>query len=231
MTNHDALLAAILGNGLPVQEQIAAQAEDTPRLAYADWLEENAGTIEIMQGAQSYSPSFLEPLPPVVTASDGRRERAEFIRVQIDIRNLYVPLAHIENGFTFTRDDSMDPDCWLADYKKPLLAELRRRERELFKYGQTRALSGFSHTATYSRGFISEISCSWIAWHTHADAILRAQPIERVRLTTRPHVGTFQLGMDDLKRSWPRIEFELPPEQNNSATWQFNLDLAAAENR
>ena len=202
MTTESALLAAIL----------ADPADDTPRLVYADWCDEN-----------------------------GQPDRAEFIRAQCELarpcRLGYSDAYHV------------DDVCHACD-------ELRRREGELRSDENKAAWFGSTYfnriSASYSRGFVSHVTCSWSDWHTHADSILRVQPIERVRLTDwlpiRSGMVCLELptgerimnGNRDIRKAhlavakvqWPRIEFELPPaEPTNSATWQFNLDLAAAENR
>jgi uncharacterized protein (TIGR02996 family) len=161
--------------------------EDTPRLVYADWCDEN-----------------------------GQPERAEFIRVQVTIARW---------GTT----PPADAEEWV------------RRERELI-YGKVDSyrynwhvwisLRTFSlnypsqetigsPSVAFSRGFVSHVSCSWPDWRAHADAILAAQPVERVRLTDYPmapairEVGWSGSGTVErwLKARWPRIEFELPPER------------------
>lgn len=66
MTDGDALLAAIL----------AHPDEDTPRLAYADWLDENGG-------AQAHSAGRAGS-----TGAEWAADRAEFIRVQVEIARL-----------------------------------------------------------------------------------------------------------------------------------------------
>jgi uncharacterized protein (TIGR02996 family) len=183
--------------------------EDTPRLVYADWLEEN-----------------------------GRPERAEFIRVQVELARIDVC--------------PMDPKVYREKW-----SPLRRRERELlglardmwFDHWLTSWTSSLAPTrpvaqyfaedyydepaieALFARGFVSHVTCSWPDWRTHADAILAAHPVERVRLTTRPDMGDFAFGdgpgawfvADEsgganfspemsCEKRWPDIEFELPPD-------------------
>lgn len=87
-SDEPALLAAIL----------AAPEEDTPRLVFADWLDENAGTVRKCMGQHQHAGKVGQELHGIVhttdprqlhhhcdekcEVSDGRRERAEFIRVQ-----------------------------------------------------------------------------------------------------------------------------------------------------
>ena len=69
--------------------------------------------------------------------------------------------------------------------------------------------------AVISRGFVHAISCTTAGWLTHANAILAAQPIREVTLTTWPNVFTFDGSVHDpadFTDDWPGIIFHLPPE-------------------
>lgn len=162
MTDRAALLAAIRAN----------RDDDTARLAFADWLEDRC-----------------DPPEP---------ERAEFIRVQVELSHLLV--------------DGKCPRC--KDYGGPCntceftpIETLRRRERELFVSAGGWNLVGWNdvpkfvhiglpqsgNNAPYGlimRGFVSALTCSWADWLAHADAILREQPVERVKYTTDPELET-----------------------------------------
>lgn len=209
MTDEEALLAAIL----------AEPKDDTPRLVYADWLEEN-----------------------------DQPERAEFIRVQVESAGLE-PCNTLAKATGWRSPAMVDRTCdcrWHV---------LRCRERELWNpvvrpMLETEPWKGWlinfhqmnlhegEKLAVISRGFVSSLTCTWDAWLTHADAILKQQPIERVRLTTRPEVesqlvppvrGRVRFSGEEwwlsatpgnteeenirllLKYFWPTIEFELPP--------------------
>lgn len=164
MTDAAALLAAIL----------ADPADDTARLVYADWLEEN-----------------------------DQPERAEFIRVQVELARLEP--WHFPSDCTLPITSPHYGQCEECKRWSGAKETLCRRERELI-YGVPKPGSynwdgwvpkGFGldypagterlgHRATLSRGFVSALACTWDAWRTHADAITRAQPIERVTLTTAP---------------------------------------------
>jgi uncharacterized protein (TIGR02996 family) len=163
MTDGDHLYRAIL----------AHPDEDTPRLAYADWLDENAGPVRCSD------PRHDDPSWPAARCggcggrhgeSDGRRERAEFIRVQCRLAFACVtctPVCSQEYGHA--------PPCELG-----LVGDLRRRERELFNTtldgkawlfpppdgfdfrhipGDRNEGEGRPHlkNATYRRGFVAEI--------------------------------------------------------------------------
>jgi uncharacterized protein (TIGR02996 family) len=168
MTDGDALLKAI----------IAHPAEDTPRLVYADWLQEQ-----------------------------GQEVRAEFIRVQIDIE-AYPPLD-IGGGETIPSP-------------KQAAVDLRRRIKELWDQ-----VGGFgvpvgigTSQVTWRRGFVESLEVTWDSWRDHAEAITKAHPIEKVKLTTWPNPEDRRGWSDDdfrkqLTTDWPGIEFELPPAQED----------------
>ena len=52
-----------------------------------------------------------------------------------------------------------------------------------------------------SRGFISDLTCSWADFAAHSEAILRIAPIERVTLTTMPEWG-HQIGTEGNSVYW-----------------------------
>lgn len=116
-TEHDALVRAIC----------EAPDDDTPRLVYADWLDENAsgsdcarcfefGGRRVVRNPNPRRGSSAIVICPTCSgtgrATDGRRELAEFIRVQIQ-------LAH---------DDAED-----AANNRMGTNPLRSRQRELFE--------------------------------------------------------------------------------------------------
>lgn len=124
---HDAFLRAIIAN----------PGDDLPRLVYADWLDENARVVEVVckecggvgwEAGHEGIERCNECLGEVRSVSDGRAERAEFIRVQIRIaeivrqrngskqRGLIPALKNLEEGI---RD--VEP--------------LQQRERSLFDAG------------------------------------------------------------------------------------------------
>ena len=190
-TTGTALLAAIL----------AAPDEDTPRLVYADWLEEN-----------------------------GEPERAAFIRVQIRIAglqrdclcgacvNLRGGGQHHNGPCAVDRERDELPDG------RTRQAFLRRCERELWR-AATVVPQIWGGTFIWSRGFVSRITCSWQDWRDHAATILAAHPVQKVTLTTWPDSPSVMKLWEDrtgrklvmgvmkgmLEEIWDGIEFELPP--------------------
>ena len=162
---------------------IANPADDTPRLAYADWLEENAGTVKCDRCVITVAEKIrvwgerAKPCPNCLDSefiSDGRKERAEFIRVQVELARL----------------PTIDQCGHIDDHRRA--SELRDRIQKLWDIGTN--CGGFLELPAHwgipywRRGFVESTKLSWSDWSQHAAAILRAKPIERVRLTTRPEV-------------------------------------------
>lgn len=163
MSDRTALLAAI----------IREPDEDTPRLVYADFLEEN-----------------------------GQPERAEFIRVQVELARH--PCGLLAPGTVHF----VAPSCRGCDQ----VAALRRRQMELLPPNPDcdGPLSAFYRHGTwkYQRGFVEKIIAITAAnWLLCADAVLAEHPIRKVTLTTVPAVGFREY----LAEEWPGIEFVLPP--------------------
>lgn len=147
LTTEEALLATIL----------ADPGDDTVRLAYADYLDEHAGTVpcpicsiddDYVRGDDSPCGCCRNEM----VVSDGRKERAEFIRVQVGLARL--------------------PDYWTADTADEV-HRLRRRERELLDGGMAVTVAGEQWslfepdgvaTATMSRGFVSSVTCTAAAF-------------------------------------------------------------------
>jgi uncharacterized protein (TIGR02996 family) len=145
--------AAIDGAGL-LQAILAEPGDDSLRLIYADWLDD-----------------------------EGQHERAEFIRVQVE-------LARLEGR---TR---VDPGCWCAELYvgepccdvcqgwEDRLAWLKHRERELLlatKPGQWSGVDMSPHGFyDWHRGFVVSVKCPLDAWRRHGPALVAAHPLERV---------------------------------------------------
>jgi uncharacterized protein (TIGR02996 family) len=131
---------------------LADPADDTVRLVYADWLEEN-----------------------------GQPERAEFIRVQLE-------LMKRKGGGRWNRAGPGGwEDCTCGT------CSLRRRERELASSAVMWDADRANHAAVpiqwpapiqFRRGFVESITCTAADWLRHADAIQTCQPVTGVRLTT-----------------------------------------------
>ena len=180
MTEQEALIAAIL----------AEPAEDTPRLAYADWLDEH-----------------------------DEHELAEFIRVQVEVARGKCEVHENTTGCAKGRSPWCDW-CLLGLRERELLGGDRLTFLGQPTIDIVDPYYGRSEMSwEFRRGFMADLTCTWYAWRTHAAAITARQPIERVRLTTGPgaelgirlweHQQELTIGI--LRQTWPKIEFELPP--------------------
>lgn len=193
MDTEQALLQAIL----------AEPKEDTPRLVYADWLDENAGTVECPKckgrttsgftgaSGKQYI-SWCDHCSGSGRVPDGRAARAEFIRVQVELATYF----RLVNGVKHYHDvDSTEANA----VRMKRVVELERRERDLldaheFAWAKPVCDYGWQANSTwvpdceweFRRGFVSSISCLWTSWCQHSDEILKQQPIEKVRLTSGP---------------------------------------------
>lgn len=139
-------------------EILDAPDDDFPRLAYADLLEEA-----------------------------GQGERAEFIRLQLELAK--GPYQKCLCEIPCRRTQRQHP-CPTVEER---LEKLRKREQELKALTWTWADINIFGFADWRRGFIEGVASTWENWHTHADEITAAHPIKEVRLTTWPgKLGYFQ---------------------------------------
>lgn len=182
---------------------IASPKDDDPRLKYADWLDDNARdvTCERCKGYKkrgrvkdfgSYGYDWTwEKCPSchgIGVVSDGRRERAEFIRVQCALANL--KMAGMPS--VVPEQFKHDPDTGLVHYY-----DLCRCERLLFRDfgpiwfadwpGQWRSTgddmrikSAVGCDALVRRGFVAEVRCTHADWKKHGPQIAKRHPVERV---------------------------------------------------
>jgi len=134
MHDGDALLRAIL----------AHPDEDTPRLAYADWLDERAEDVacDRCRGLQIVPWDGVGPARTAMhctacagagLVSDGRRERAEFIRVQCELAKW--PGVN-RNRPMVRRDQPREVQEYNERAMDAGVAKLYRRERELLQGGR-----------------------------------------------------------------------------------------------
>jgi uncharacterized protein (TIGR02996 family) len=176
MTTHDdatraGLLAAIL----------AHPEDDDRRLVYADWLDDC-----------------------------GEGARAEFIRVQVELSQRACPRSHFESEYA----GGVCVKCQTPENRAAGDA-LRKREQELWASQNSandwlipdpipqpaHVVTDQDHMASvieptsfpiviFRRGFADEFRGSAEDWLRHADELLAAHPVRRVRLTTMPAVVT-----------------------------------------
>lgn len=249
MTDENTMLAAIRGDGLPPAEQRARRLDDTPRLAYADWLLENAGRIEcdLCRGVGKVQRRVERNMQDVTQQthgkqgvwhrhlkcprclgdkhiSDGRAERAEFIRVQIALTQ------PCPNGYS---------DAYHVDDVCPPCDAMAKRQRELFN--ECRADGGYANSYLWftepfgrfgfhptldphprclinglagvvARGFVSEMRCSFLMWSKSCERIMERFPVTRVVLVFgRAQHELFRRERANMQQmlcyKWPAIEF------------------------
>jgi uncharacterized protein (TIGR02996 family) len=164
-SDSQAILAAIL----------AAPQDDAPRLAYADWLDEN-----------------------------GQEDRAEFIRLQIKIKDVpeEPPTCHpyLTNGMPSRYHDMTCDFClWMDKYQwsRPLRKQIDLLLRKDVSHpngglrSQWEAWLGLDRVQApkgeswFRRGFVAEVRCTLADWMAHGPAIVATHPVERVVLTDR----------------------------------------------
>jgi len=158
VTEELALLAAIVAN----------PKEDAPRLVYADWLDEN-----------------------------GQPERAEFIRVQIELAKIPDPPVDTTAGLRAAarKQQLAALLAWKSEWRGRYY-DLRARQQQLladphnfvdwtpsvmhtgsragirYETGRTVGLFGNGfESATFTRGFVSHVTCTAADWLTHADSL------------------------------------------------------------
>lgn len=190
MTDGDALLRAVL----------EAPDDDAPRLIYADWLEESATAGDPCPRSGTY-PSYLpcgKPCPVCRGENvipDGRRERAEFIRVGCELARTQWVLAP---GWMGGAGGKVPADVSKYD-------ALRRRERELFRgrhdwlgvrppatssrTGDTTLTiidgDGDRMKAEFYRGFAGALISTTADFLRWAPTVFKAHPVTFVRLADR----------------------------------------------
>jgi len=230
-------------------------AEDTPRLAYADWLDENAadvkcydcrgkGRVQVLDGLSDYdrSPAVCDYCSGTGRVSDGRRERAEFVRLQIRIAGLRAFCGcgsctafrgggqHHNGPCAVGRERDEQPD----GTSRP--AMLRPREFELWRgwhkrwFGQGTGTDNFGSALTPNevdprvrRGFVAEVRMPAAAFFHAAKGLFSAHPIERVFLTDREPEG---IGYDTFWRWFMADEvISDDPAVLPGAIWRLFHDL------
>lgn len=200
--------------------------DDTPRLVYADWLEEQAGTVPCKRCDSSSGviwasdPHDGEKYPVLKEwecprcrgtgrVPDGQAERAEFIRVQCELE----PVRSHGHG----TEKPHRGGCVTCS----LVAHLERRERELIhahvewaddawpvpnhhwhpiEVGFLSADAGAE--LQFRRGFIKAVTCTAQDWKDHGPAVVACQPVTRVTLSDkRPQ--DHHNNEDALPEGWP----------------------------
>jgi uncharacterized protein (TIGR02996 family) len=165
-----ALLAAVLSD----------PGDDTPRLVYADWLDENADErCHKCDGAGTQpcptTPDFSQTCSACWGKSSGRRDRAEFIRVQCELAK-WAAIPSVSEAI------GRGEIVGYAEHSERI-HDLRRREGELLKshgdewfgvdlHDENRDTTEPLPPLRTSRGFVEYVACSWEAWvATYAPAV------------------------------------------------------------
>jgi uncharacterized protein (TIGR02996 family) len=158
----------------------AEPADDTPRLVYADWLEEH-----------------------------GQGERAEFIRVQVELAAMGIgvrkPLPLNEPGFSKAIKESCAidpvrgahlaarqsdlwnygaPGSWVIDDPTPFDYCVRCIDEESISASR----ATHDPILIYRRGFVSHVTCTAAQFLEHGDALLARHPVTDVALATLPEL-------------------------------------------
>lgn len=159
---------------------IANPEDDTPRLIYADWIEEQ-----------------------------GQGERAELIRVQCELERLRSRLDSLGRSIGHTNADKIRPLMerekklltpwnfweWFADFVQthwcgsPAVSIEGNHCEVGYFDGKDRP----HWWLTICRGFVEALKMSAVDFMEHADAVLACNPVREVMLTTRPDYDTTTL--------------------------------------
>jgi uncharacterized protein (TIGR02996 family) len=160
------------GDGMLLLKAILAKpGEDTPRLVFADWLEEN-----------------------------GEEAQAEFIRVQCRLATEYPEevagrsdyLLRSAGGIYYNlraREQKLLPH-WVKSLPG---AYWIKGHTFGFSFGDNNQRQWF--TAVACRGFVPAVFCNAAYWFQHQLTIIAAQPIERVKLTSPTGIDYFDSDM------------------------------------
>lgn len=126
----------------------AHPGEDTPRLAYADWLDDHAAYL---------------PDP------DSARVRAEFIRVQCELKKL-------EDATRAEHDQYIDL------YRRQDAIRTRHRRELLGPLGDDFTEVEMNHDVVFDRGFVTELKLDAGRFLKHAAEIAALKPLPEVRV-------------------------------------------------
>ncbi len=178
-------------------------ADDAPRLIFADWLEERVGDVEC-SGCVGWSRVKHEPHPKCTICSgtgcisNGFAERAEFIRVQVELARLSNPMSLVAPSKEYNQK-------WI---------DLNHRERELLHSHKTEfmgSLSDIKQTGQVDveiiRGFPATLVCNTTDFLANTEKLF-TMPLEKVTFSdTTIHASggnaTYYVGgLDKYPRDW-----------------------------
>lgn len=158
MSDRAALLAAIA----------AAPDDDTPRLVFADWLDEH-----------------------------GDHDRAALIRLQVELARLPVTADLYIDPETQERTEGDGPDAVLRRRQEELLRSVQPVDPEYatgsgcllparLAWAMPVALDPAERGWEFHRGFVDVVACAAADWLDHGKAMGAAHPVTTVRLRTWP---------------------------------------------
>lgn len=237
---------------LELQRAIVADPDsDGPRLALADWLDDNAEAVRWCSGEHSHPGKIgfnhgvwhdTDPHRPhhhcddKCWVSDGRQERAEFIRLQIEIAKLTGPVVDRLLGRKkgSVRDHLAVRHAELHNREYVLLAEFGVRwaaglpgveeSPAVFPSGAIWCgpNSGFGYH--FERGFVQEVCLPLSVFMEHASSLASRHPLTAVTLSDgMSYPNRRGYAWFDRNRSRPSSAVaELPTVLFNALTgWQF----------
>ena len=196
-SDEQALLAAVC----------AAPDDDLPRLVYADWLDEHGEPERaefIRIGCE------LARMPELIDVEQSCTE-LEWAAIHPHHPKYTYELTDPKNRVGVMRFKAMNP----------ALGALRERERELLRQGGNWLMwagavlsrwrcgnlwptdASDMSRIEFRRGFVEVVTCPAADWLAHADAILQAQPVRKVRLTTDPGFDRLLVGFTDGENYYP----------------------------
>lgn len=191
-------------------------ADDAPRLVYADWLEENAGTVDCdwCRGTGEDRPPnpvdtpqgrfvYTGPLGPCPKCKgdrvrpDGRRERAELIRGQCEFVRLGRRMRELR-GCSCTLPGHVplygDPEVVRCEWCRAV--DWRRKWERKQPVVSVAAMTTFYPPGEFApdevpifefdRGFVRAVAAPWPTWLRTGDHLLSREWVPRVALTTWP---------------------------------------------
>lgn len=208
------------GDLLRIRAVNSSLDDEADRQVYADWIEENGQLTSdhimslIVQHPADDGPRLLYAL---MKERAGESVEGEFIRAQVELARLSeVKARRCERcgcvGYELPLAQAGYGACASCKEIGVRSARLRSREQVLFRYSHISPgwlpdlwypQLGFSQQyqdhmpiATYTRGFVSHVNCSWMDMVEHGDLLVKEQPVEYVQFTNWPQLQWFVQDMD-----------------------------------
>lgn len=214
--------------------------EATHRLVLADYLDEQDRPLDAaLERVLAEPDSDARRLEYAdVCERLGQAERAEFIRVQVELAKYPLEASWAADSGNRVAEVSIRGGAqfdWCGkpagDERRALIlrvCELSRRERELLRGGTEWAGACGSETPDgsyirYARGFATEVRCNPAVWLERGGAILAKHPVRAVTLTTRPDLKVVETRGEGVST---QVVCSLPGRTRTATA--ASLDLTAA---